>query len=290
MTLHSNTSYKCSYCQTFFVPFSELSKCPKCNRESPTVYSSFIEDTIRSARYNLANYDSFMPGGWVVITIGDNYFWLAFSFLKFAAFTTNIKEHNLIGHPFSRQEAQDLANAFLKRVNFGNEKFRLKALKRYLPLLLCIDYYETVPVVESIASCFLCYSTHDKDFCDKLYSDLLASGIVCWYFPEDATYGKKVWGEIDAQIRCCTKVIVVCSKSSLNSQPVLREIERALQREDAENRDILLPINIDDYVFCNWSHSRKADVIDKVIGDFKNWNRSRIYSKSFSHLLDSVTA
>lgn len=55
-------------------------------------------------------------------------------------------------------------------------------------------------------------------------------------------------------------------KKSLQSPAVLREIERALQREDTEGRDILLPVRIDDYVLNEWDHPRKADVISKVKG------------------------
>ena len=71
----------------------------------------------------------------------------------------------------------------------------------------------------------------------------------------------------------------------LQSEPVLREIERALQREDTEKKSILFPIRIDDYIFEKWEHPRKADVVRKVVGDFTNWKDRDSYQKAFSRLL-----
>jgi hypothetical protein len=73
---------------------------------------------------------------------------------------------------------------------------------------------------------------------------MLAGGIRCWLFAEDATWGERVWSEIDKSIRVHDKVVVICSKNSLRSEPVLREIERALQREDQERRNVLYPVRI----------------------------------------------
>ena len=69
--------------------------------------------------------------------------------------------------------------------------------------------------------------------------------------------------------------MVICSQHSLQSPPVIREIERALQKEDREHRNVLFPIRIDDYLFDEWDHPRKADVVSKVIGDFRGSERSR---------------
>jgi hypothetical protein len=124
-------------------------------------------------------------------------------------------------------------------------------------------------------SCFLSHSTQDKSFCQRLYQDLREEGVACWYFPEDAAWGQSVWGEINRGIQLYDRLLVICSKNSLTSGPVLREIERALQREDDErrqsgkDRQILFPITIDDYVYKDWQHERSQDVRSKVIGDFR---------------------
>jgi len=81
---------------------------------------------------------------------------------------------------------------------------------------------------------------------------------------------------------------VICSQHSLQSQPVIRKIERALQKEDREHKNALFPIRIDDYLFEKWDHHLKADVVRKVAGDFRGWDNLATYSKAFPRFLDAL--
>jgi hypothetical protein len=137
-------------------------------------------------------------------------------------------------------------------------------------------------------SCFISYSTKDDDFAQRLYIDLQAKNVRCWKFDENAKWGESVWGEIDTAIRHYDKLVVICSEDSLQSPPVIREIERALQKEDREHRNVLFPIRIDDYLFDEWDHPRKADVVSKVIGDFRGSDNLATYSKAFPRFLDAL--
>lgn len=132
-------------------------------------------------------------------------------------------------------------------------------------------------------SCFISYSSKDELFAKRLYYDLRAHDVRCWLFEEDAEWGKKVWSEIDRSIKIHDKVIIICSAHSLESEPVLREIERALQREDKEKRDVLFPVRLDNHIFEHWEHHRKPDVTSKVVGDFSDLRK---YERSFRKLLD----
>jgi len=137
-------------------------------------------------------------------------------------------------------------------------------------------------------SSFISHSSKDRVFAERLYTDLQAKGVRCWYFPEDAGWGEPVWGEIDRAIKIYDKLVVICSADSLQSRPVIREIERSLQREDSENRNILFPIRIDNYLFERWEHPRKADVLSKVVGDFRNWKDHDSYQNALNRLLKSL--
>ena len=138
-------------------------------------------------------------------------------------------------------------------------------------------------------SCFISHSAQDESVCDRLNADLIEKGVRTWYFKENAQWGEPVWGEIDRGIKGYDKLIVVCSKDSLQSGPVLREIERALTREDREHKNILSPIRLDDYLFDEWEHSRKDDVLAKVVGDFRGWDQSTTeYEAAFLKLLDGL--
>jgi uncharacterized protein YjbI with pentapeptide repeats len=140
-------------------------------------------------------------------------------------------------------------------------------------------------------SCFLSHSTKDMLFVSKLYRDLRAKGVQAWFFPESAKLGRRVWSEIEIGLRSHDKVVVVCSKNSLNSGPVLREIERALNREDKEKAEVLFPIRIDNYLFDGWSHPRKTDIVDRVVGDFTGWKRDEArYRKSLTRLVKALRA
>ncbi|MGA3326924.1 MAG: toll/interleukin-1 receptor domain-containing protein [Terriglobia bacterium] len=141
-----------------------------------------------------------------------------------------------------------------------------------------IDYY----------SCFISYSSQDDDFAQRLYADLQAKNVRCWKFDENAKWGEPVWGEIDTAVRHYDKLVVICSEHSLQSPPVIREIERALQKEDREHRNVLFPIRIDDYLFDEWEHPRKADVVSKVIGDFRGSDNLATYAKAFPRFLDAL--
>ena len=139
-------------------------------------------------------------------------------------------------------------------------------------------------------SCFISHSTRDSAFCDRLYTDLRANDVRVWYFPRDARWGESVWAEIDKSIQLNDKLILVCSRDSLTSEPVMREIERCLAREDRERRNILFPITIDDYVFAEWEHERKQDVLRKVVGEFRNWQDPDRYAPALQTLLLALRA
>jgi hypothetical protein len=59
---------------------------------------------------------------------------------------------------------------------------------------------------------------------------------------------------IDEAVHYYDKLIIICSEQSLNSPAVIREIERALQKEDdlarqGEEGEVLFPLRLDDYIF-----------------------------------------
>jgi hypothetical protein len=61
-----------------------------------------------------------------------------------------------------------------------------------------------------------------------------------------------------------------------------------LQKEDREHRNVLFPIRVDDYLFNEWDHPRKADVVSKVAGDFGGWENHKAYAKAFPRFLDAL--
>ncbi len=212
-----------------------------------------------------------------------------FSFLNETSFNNvdlskclNLKNTNHSGRSYISIETLLISNGKIP-LNFLRGVGIPENFIEYLPSLLRqpIQFY----------SCFISHSNKDKIFIDRLYNDLQAKGVRCWFFPEDAKWGKTVWGEIDRGIKIYDKLMVVCSENSLQSEPVIREIERALQREDKEHKNILFPIRIDNYIFDKWEHERKVDVVNKVVGDFSGWDKDvDKYNKSLNRLIKALRA
>ncbi len=115
-----------------------------------------------------------------------------------------------------------------------------------------------------------------------------ASVTLSWCFPDEQT--PSALGVLDL-LKAGAQALVPafwCSEHSLQSPPVIREIERALQKEDREHRNVLFPVRIDDYLFDEWEHPRKADVVGKVAGDFRGWENDVSYSKAFPRFLHAL--
>jgi hypothetical protein len=134
------------------------------------------------------------------------------------------------------------------------------------------------------ATCFISFTDADDAFAERLYKDLRAAGVRCWRWKEDARWGRALMGEVDQAIRAHDKLIVVCSQQSLAAEPVVREIERALQREQRDGTDVLFPIRLDEAIF-SWDHALQADLVRKYVGDFRGWKDPVAYHGSLERLL-----
>src|SRR5258708_2518536 len=95
-------------------------------------------------------------------------------------------------------------------------------------------------------SCFISYSSKDQDFADRLYADLQAKGVRCWFAPEDLKIGDPFRQRIDEAIRRYDKLLVVLSGTSVASTWVESEVEAALERERNGAGTVLFPIRLDE--------------------------------------------
>ena len=135
-------------------------------------------------------------------------------------------------------------------------------------------------------SCFISYSSKDQEFAERLYADLQAKGVRCWYAPEDLKIGDKFRQRIDDAIRFHDKLLVVLSESSVRSTWVESEVGAAFERESRQDGQLVLfPIRLDDAVI-DTKQSWAADIRRKRhIGDFRTWQDHNSYKKAFERLL-----
>ncbi|MCK8823577.1 TIR domain-containing protein [Fuchsiella alkaliacetigena] len=88
---------------------------------------------------------------------------------------------------------------------------------------------------------FISYSSQDKEVADRICSALEAEEVECWIAPRDITPGKE-WGEeIVEAIRGSKIMVLLFSSGSNESQQVLREVERAVDKQV-----IVIPFRIED--------------------------------------------
>jgi uncharacterized protein YjbI with pentapeptide repeats len=134
-------------------------------------------------------------------------------------------------------------------------------------------------------SCFISYSTKDKEFVQRLHADLQGKGIRCWDAPDNLNIGDKFREKSDEAIRSYDKLLIVLSQHSVQSDWVEKQVETAFEKERQQKRSVLFPVRLDDAVMdaqAGWA----ADIRrTRHIGDFQNWKAHDLYSKAFERLL-----
>ena len=130
-------------------------------------------------------------------------------------------------------------------------------------------------------SCFISYSHADKRFARQLHDRLQGQGIRCWLDEHQMKPGDKMLSAIDHGIRVWDKVLLCCSKSSLDdSWWVDAEIDKAFEKErqlrKEHGREILslIPLNLDGYLLDGWESPKKTLITDRLAADFRGWKRN----------------
>jgi hypothetical protein len=147
-------------------------------------------------------------------------------------------------------------------------------------------------------SCFISYSTKDQDFADRLYADLQARGVRCWFAPHDIQSGKKIHEQLEEAIRLYEKLLLILSDASMNSPWVKTEIANARAREQQQNRQMLFPITLVAFERIKAWKLFDADTgIDSAreireyyVPDFSNWKSHESYTAVFERLVRDLKA
>ncbi|MEI6236528.1 MAG: toll/interleukin-1 receptor domain-containing protein [Planctomycetota bacterium] len=154
------------------------------------------------------------------------------------------------------------------------------------------EFINTIPTLsfssELAFSCFLCHSGMDRVFCEKLFGDLQANGVRCWLLPDDFAKGRGAQFKAHNPDLIYDKLLVICSKYALASDPVIREIERALESQDRGERTRLLSITRDDFLAEKWTHPNKERVVETLCSDFRHWEKPESYERALGKLLAAL--
>jgi uncharacterized protein YjbI with pentapeptide repeats len=159
-------------------------------------------------------------------------------------------------------------------------------------MIECARTLDPNAVFRMMRSTFISYGGPDAEFARRLRDDLQRAGVRTFLFEDDARPGEKLHDVMRDGVNRFERIVLVCSKASLDRKGVLNEIEQALAREAREGGvAYLIPVTIDNYVF-SWSPQRPQlaqELRDRVVADFRGTqDNDRRYSWALQRLLAAL--
>jgi hypothetical protein len=147
-------------------------------------------------------------------------------------------------------------------------------------------------------SCFISYSTKDKEFAKRLHGRMRDSNLRVWFANEDLKGGHKLHEQIDEAIRVYDKFIIVLSPESLRSKWVMNEVRRTRKAELASRKRKFFPIALMDYKELeDWEcidpttgTDLAAEIREYYVPDFRDWKNHDSFEKAFTQLLEGLKA
>jgi hypothetical protein len=130
-----------------------------------------------------------------------------------------------------------------------------------------------VPVAAAdLRSIFLSYGEQDEAFVKHLEAALRQHGVATSLLTRETIPDEKIHRTMHERVKPYDRVILICSRSSLDHSGVQDEIKETLAQEERDgDASYLIPIALDDYMFAGWSppDPRTAQVIrDRVVANF----------------------
>jgi TolB-like protein len=121
----------------------------------------------------------------------------------------------------------------------------------------------------SVAKIFVSYASQDVVVADSVCAALEAAGLSCWIAPRDVCAGESYAAAIVQAISDCTLLVLVLSKSAIDSPHVLREVERA----SSKKRPVLsirmdataLPPDLEYFLSANHWLDASAGPIERIL-------------------------
>lgn len=143
-------------------------------------------------------------------------------------------------------------------------------------------------MVQLMRSTFISYGRPDQKFAERLNTDLLKNGVTTFFFPMNAQFGEKLHSTM-RRVDQYDRIILICSKRSLDRNGVQYELEKTIDREARDGgQSYLIPIALDDFIFDDWKPEKqwlRDEILNRVVADFRDRDR---YEVQFARLLQAL--
>jgi uncharacterized protein YjbI with pentapeptide repeats len=147
-------------------------------------------------------------------------------------------------------------------------------------------------------SCFISFSYADRSFASKLHDHLQARGIRCWLDEHQTRPKDDSIQRVEKGISRWDRVLLCCSEASLTSWWVDNEMNRSLTKERQLMKDrgkdllLLIPINLDGYMFKKeWQSVKKDQILSRLAADFTGWQTDNTkFEEQFEKVVSTLRA
>lgn len=113
---------------------------------------------------------------------------------------------------------------------------------------------QIIPIIDDkYYTAAISFGSLDENAGTQVNAFLETHGVKTWFYPKSSLPGQKLHRMMTNMIHQADRIVLLCSRSSLQRNGVLNELELTLAREAKEGgSDLLIPIALDDYVINEW--------------------------------------
>lgn len=101
---------------------------------------------------------------------------------------------------------------------------------------------------------------------------------------------------MDRGIRLWDKLLLCCSRNSLTSWWVDDELNRCFEKERklmatrGEKVRALIPLDLDGYLFSDWTSGKSTTVRSRLAADFKGWEKGdAVFERELERVVQSLS-
>jgi hypothetical protein len=152
----------------------------------------------------------------------------------------------------------------------------------------CARSLDPAMLFSLMRSTFISYGGPDEVFASRLRDALVQNGVRTFLFADDAVPGQPLHSVMREGVANHDRIIVICSKDSLDRRGVQNEIELALKREARDGgASYVIPVILDDFIF-SWKPERweyAQELRDRVVADFR---QARSHDEAFRRAVSQL--